>query len=47
MLFYIFISREQQQSKNHSMGAYLDNPVKEKNPESGSNKNYCWGACGM
>ena len=30
------------------MGAYLDKPVEEKNPEIGSNENMCWwGACSM
>ena len=29
------------------MGAYLDTPIKDKNPEPGQNKNFCWGACAM
>lgn len=29
------------------MGAYLDAPITDKNPEPGENKNYIWGACAM
>ncbi len=29
------------------MGAYLDAPIKDKNPEPGENANFCWGACAM
>ena len=29
------------------MGAYLDTPMKDKNPESGSNQTCAWGACSM
>ena len=29
------------------MGAYLDTPVKDKNPVSGSNDKFSWGACEM
>lgn len=29
------------------MGAYLDAPIKDKNPEPGSNDMACWGACAM
>lgn len=29
------------------MGAYLDAPLKDKNPESGQNKDFNWGACAM
>ena len=29
------------------MGAYLDKPVEEKNPETGSNDMVWWGACSM
>ena len=29
------------------MGAYLDNPVKDKNPEPGFNSKFSWGACAM
>ena len=29
------------------MGAYLDAPIKDKNPEPGENANFSWGACAM
>ena len=29
------------------MGGFLDSPIKEKNPEPGSNENFYWGACSM
>ena len=29
------------------MGAYLDQPIKDKNPESGINEQCAWGACSM
>lgn len=29
------------------MGAYLDTPIKEKNPENGVNAICAWGACSM
>ncbi len=29
------------------MGAYLDTPITEKNPEPGHNELLCWGACSM
>jgi hypothetical protein len=29
------------------MGAYLDNPIKDKNPESGHNNMCSWGVCSM
>lgn len=29
------------------MGAYLDTPITEKNPESGKNNQVAWGACSM
>ena len=29
------------------MGAYLDAPVKDKNPEPGHNELMAWGACAM
>ena len=29
------------------MGAFLDAPIKDKNPDPGQNANFCWGACGM
>ena len=29
------------------MGAYLDSPIKDKNPESGHIKQVTWGACAM
>ena len=29
------------------MGAYLDTPIKEKNPEHGNNEICAWGACSM
>lgn len=29
------------------MGAYLDKPIREKNPESGSSESMHWGLCSM
>ena len=29
------------------MGAYLDAPIKDKNPEPGTNEMVSWGACAM
>jgi len=29
------------------MGAYLDSPIKDKNPEPGQNQEFSWGACSM
>lgn len=29
------------------MGAYLDVPIKDKNPEPGKNHEFAWGACSM
>ena len=29
------------------MGAYLDTPMKDKNPETGGTEIAWWGACGM
>ena len=29
------------------MGAYLDTPIKDKNPEPGHTDTFSWGACGM
>ena len=29
------------------MGAYLDAPIKDKNPEPGQNEMAVWGACAM
>lgn len=29
------------------MGAYLDKPIEEKNPEPGKNDICAWGACAM
>ena len=29
------------------MGGFLDSPIKEKNPEPGSNEHFYWGACSM
>ena len=29
------------------MGGFLDQPIKDKNPEPGQNENFAWGACGM
>jgi len=29
------------------MGAYLDKPIEDKNPEPGKNDMCAWGACAM
>ena len=29
------------------MGGFLDKPIRDKNPEPGSNSYYAWGACAM
>ena len=29
------------------MGAYLETPIKDKNPEDGQNTDLAWGACSM
>lgn len=29
------------------MGGFLDTPIKDKNPESGQNDHFIWGACAM
>ena len=29
------------------MGGFLDKPIKEKNPEPGTNAQFSWGACAM